>query len=84
VALDRPFRYLTETRGISLSLANTTDGGATLVDADRLGLRPGRLRWLAGWPVARAAGPEPDRRGHAADQRRAQVTQFRPSARTTC
>jgi iron complex outermembrane receptor protein len=71
--------YLSETRGISLSLANTIDQGATLVDA-QIGWDFGRAGF-DGWLGACrcAAGPEPDRRGHAADQRDArQVTQYQP------
>jgi iron complex outermembrane receptor protein len=46
--------YLTETRGISLSLANTTDQGATLVDA-QIGWDFGRAGfdgWLGGLSLA--------------------------------
>jgi iron complex outermembrane receptor protein len=46
--------YLTETRGVSLSLANTTDQGATLVDA-QIGWDFGRAGfdgWLGGLSLA--------------------------------
>jgi iron complex outermembrane receptor protein len=70
--------YATETRGISLSLANTTDRGATLVDA-QVGYDFGRAGfdgWLGGLSIALQGQNLTDEDTLQTNDDARQVTQF--------